>query len=68
MINLHGRGNPGEEPGAAPPRTRRRLPLCIAEVREVPGPPAPPPLPGHLCEECLDAPAVLVLHHSGFDE
>jgi len=54
-------GNPGEEPGTAPPRTHRRLPLRIAEVREVPAPPVPPPLPGHLCEQCLDAPAVMVV-------
>src|ERR671929_1088200 len=55
------RGSPGEEPGAGPPQTRRRLPLRIAEVREVPAAPAPTPLPGHLCEQCLDAPAVLVV-------
>jgi hypothetical protein len=60
MIDLHVRGRPGEEPGA-PPRTRRRLPLRIAEVREVQAPPAPTPLPGYLCEQCLDAPAVLVV-------
>jgi len=65
MINLHVIGNPGEEPGAAPPWTRRRLPLRIAEVREVQAPPAPTPLPGHLCEQCLDAPAVLVVPAPG---
>jgi hypothetical protein len=59
------RGNPGEEPEAAPPRTRRRLPLRIAEVREGQAPPAPTPLPGHLCEQCLDAPAVLVVPAPG---
>jgi hypothetical protein len=56
-----GSGSPGEEPGAGTPRTRRRLPLRIAEVREVQASPAPMPLPGHLCEQCLDAPAVLVV-------
>ena len=56
-----GSGSPGEEPGAGTPRTRRRLPLRIAEVREVQVSPAPTPLPGHLCEQCLDAPAVLVV-------
>ena len=38
MSDRHVRGNPGEEPEAAPPRTRRRLPLRIAEVREVQAP------------------------------
>jgi hypothetical protein len=65
MSDRHVRGNPGEEPEAAPPRTRRRLPLRIAEVREVQAPPAPTPLPGHLCEQCLDAPAVLVVPAPG---
>ena len=65
MSDRQGRGNPGEEPGAAPSRTRRRLPLRIAEVREVQVPPAPTPLPGHLCEQCLDAPAVLVIPAPG---
>src|SRR5512145_3194998 len=65
MIDLHGRGSPGAEPGAAPPRTRRRLPLRIAEVREGQTPPAPASLPGHLCEACLDAPAVLVVPAPG---
>ncbi len=61
MIHRHVQGSPGEEPGAGTPRTRRRLPLRIAEVREVQASPAPTPLPGHLCEECLDAPAILVV-------
>jgi hypothetical protein len=61
MIHLHGRDSPSEEPGAEIPRTRRPLPLHIAEVREVQAPPGSTPLPGHLCEECLDAPAVLVV-------
>ena len=61
MIHRNVRGSPGEEPGAETPRTRRRLPLRIAEIREVQAPPAPAPLPGHLCEQCLDAPAVLVV-------
>jgi len=65
MIDLHVIGSPGEEPGAAPPRTRRRLPLRIAEVWEVQAPPVPTPLPGHLCEQCLDAPAVLVVPAPG---
>lgn len=61
MINRHMSNSPDEEPEAGTPKTRRRLPLRIAEVREVPAPPAPTPLPGHLREECLDAPAVLVV-------
>jgi hypothetical protein len=66
MCPRPGSGRSGEEPGAAPPsRTRRRLSLRIAEVREVQPPPAPPPLPGHLCEACLDAPAVLVVPAPG---
>lgn len=55
------RGRPHEDPGAETPRAHHRLPLHIAEVREGQGPPAPPPLPGYLCEQCLDAPAVLVV-------
>ncbi len=46
MSDRHVIGNPGEEPEAAPPRTRRRLPLRIAEVREVQAPPALTPLSG----------------------
>jgi hypothetical protein len=65
MSDRHGRGSPDAEPGAGTPRTHRRLPLRIAEIQEVPGPPAPPPLPGHLCEACLDAPAVLVVPAPG---
>jgi len=60
MSDWHMRNSLEEDPGAGTPRTRRRLPLRIAEIQEVQVPPAPPPLPGHLCEECLDAPAVLV--------
>jgi hypothetical protein len=65
MIDLHVRGSPGEEPEAGTPRTRRHLPLRIAEVQEGQGPIGPPPLPGHLCEACLDAPAVLVVPAPG---
>ena len=65
MIDRHAIGSPSEEPGAGTPRTRRRLPLRIAEIQEVQVPPAPPPLPGHLCEACLDAPAVLVVPAPG---
>ena len=65
MIHLHVLGSPGAAPGAAPPRTRRRLSLRIAEVWEVQASPAPTPLPGHLCEQCLDAPAVLVVPAPG---
>jgi hypothetical protein len=61
MIHFNVIGNSGEEPGAGTPQTRRRLPLRIAEVREVQASPALTPLPGHLCEQCLDAPAVLVV-------
>ena len=65
MSNWHVIGSTGAEPGAGTPRTRRRLPLHIAEIQEVQTPPAPPPLPGHLCEACLDAPAVLVVPAPG---
>ena len=65
MSDRHVIGSPGAEPGAGTPRTRRRLPLRIAEIQEVQAPPAPPPLPGHLCEACLDAPAVLVVPAPG---
>jgi hypothetical protein len=65
MIHLHMIGSPGQEPGARTARTRRRLPLRIAEIREGQAPPAPTPLPGHLCEACLDAPAVLVVPAPG---
>ncbi|HSX80404.1 MAG TPA: hypothetical protein VLQ80_17760 [Candidatus Saccharimonadia bacterium] len=61
MIHLHVSGSPGEEPEAGTPRTRRRLPLRIAEILEEQGPLVPTPLPGHLCEQCLDAPAVLLV-------
>ena len=33
MIHHHGRGSPGAEPVVGTPRTRRRLPLRIAESR-----------------------------------
>jgi len=65
MIDRHVSSSPDTEPEAGTPRTHRRLPLRIAEIREVQAPPAPTPLPGHLCEECLDAPAVLVVPAPG---
>ena len=65
MIHRNVLGSPCEEPGAETPQTRRRLPLRIAEVREAQAPPGPTPLPGHLCEQCLDAPAVLVVPAPG---
>jgi hypothetical protein len=65
MINLHVLGSPCEEPRAETSRTRRRLPLRIVEVQEVQVSPVPTPLPGHLCEQCLDAPAVLVVPAPG---
>jgi hypothetical protein len=61
MIHLNERGSPGEEPGAGAPQTHRRPPLRITEAQEGQGPLGPPPLPGYLCEQCLDAPAVLVV-------
>jgi hypothetical protein len=61
MSDRHVSSSPGAEPEAGTPRTRRRLPLRIAEVQDGQGPTGPPPLPGHLCEACLDAPAVLVV-------
>src|SRR2546427_10995344 len=65
MMHRPRTGSPGEEPRAETPQTHRRLPLRIAEVREVQDPPAPTPLPGHLCEQCLEAPAVLVVPAPG---
>jgi hypothetical protein len=65
MSDGHMRSSPSEKPGAGTPRTRRRLPLRIAEIRQEQAPPAPTPLPGHLCEECLDALAVLVVPAPG---
>src|SRR5256885_9163002 len=65
MMHRHRRCSPVEELRAETPQTRRRLPLRIAEVREVQDPPAPTPLPGHLCEQCLDAPTVLVVPAPG---
>ncbi len=65
MSDRHVTGSPSEEPEAGTPRTRRRLPLRIAEIREGQAAPAPTPLPGHLCEACLDAPAVLVVPAPG---
>ena len=61
MSDRHVRSSLGAEPGARTPRTRRRLPLRIGEIRQVQPPSVPTPLPGHLCEQCLDAPAVLVV-------
>jgi hypothetical protein len=61
MSERHVSSSPGEEPEAGTPRTRRRVPLRIAEVQEGQSPTGPLPLPGHLCEACLDAPAVLVV-------
>jgi len=61
MSHLNVRGSLGEEPRAETPQTPRCPPLRIAEVREVQASPAPSPLPGHLCEQCFDAPAVLVV-------
>ena len=65
MSDGYVRGRPGAEPEAGTPRTRRRVPLRIAEIQEGQTLPAPPPLPGHLCEACLDAPAVLVVPAPG---
>jgi hypothetical protein len=65
MSDWHVSGSTGAEPEAGTPRTRRRLPLRIAEIQEGSAPLAPPPLPGHLCEACLDAPAVLVVPAPG---
>ena len=65
MIHLNVIGVPREEPRSEPSRARPRIPLRIAEVRDVTGPPVAPPLPGHLCEQCLDAPAVVVVAAPG---
>ena len=65
MSDQHVSRSPDAEPGAGTPRMRHRLPLRIAESREGQAPSAPTPLPGHLCEACLDAPAVLVVPAPG---
>jgi len=66
MSDQHVSRSPDAEPGAGMPRMRHRLPLRIAEIREGQAPSAPTPLPGgHLCEACLDAPAVLVVPAPG---
>ena len=61
MIYLNVLGVQPAEPGAETFRERPYISLHIAEVREVKTPPVPQPLPGHLCEQCLDAPAVMVV-------
>jgi len=61
MIHLNMLGVQRAEPGAETLSDRPHIPLRIAEVREVKAPPVPQPLPGHLCEQCLDASAVVVV-------
>jgi hypothetical protein len=61
MIHLNMLGVQPAEPGAETLSDRPHIPLRIAEVREVKAPPVPQPLPGHLCEQCLDASAVVVV-------
>src|SRR5215831_3197382 len=61
MIYLNVLGVQPAEPGAETFRERPYISLHIAAVREVKTPPVPQPLPGHLCEQCLDAPAVMVV-------
>jgi len=60
MIHLHVPGVPRAEPEVEAPGTRR-ISLRIAEVRVTKAPPVVHPLPGHLCEQCLDAPAVVIV-------
>src|SRR5262249_61729665 len=61
MIHFNVIGVPREAPGTETARTRPLLLLPIAEVRESPTSPGTQPIPGHLCEQCLDAPAVRVV-------
>jgi hypothetical protein len=57
MIHLNVRGSPG--PGR--PRRAAVSPSASPRSRKGRAPSGPRPLPGHLCEQCLDAPAVLVV-------
>ncbi len=61
MIHLNMLGVQRAEPSTETLSDRPYIPLHVAEVREVKAPPGPQPLPGHLCEQCLDAPAVVVV-------
>ena len=61
MIHLNMLGVQRAEPGAETLSDRPHIPLHIAEFRKVKAPPVHQPLPGHLCEQCLDAPAVVVV-------
>jgi len=61
MMPLNMIGVPREAPGAETPSNRLPIPLHIAEVRASTAPPVAQPIPGHLCEECLDAPAVALV-------
>jgi hypothetical protein len=68
MIHLNMLGVPPAQPGAETRSAHPRIPLQIAAVREVKAPPVPRPLPGYLCEQCLDAPAVVVVPAPGGGE
>jgi hypothetical protein len=59
MMHLNVRGVPRAESEASQPRAHPPIPLQIAAVRDIKA--VPQPLPGHLCEQCLDAPAVVVV-------
>ena len=61
MIHLNVIGVPREAMGAETPSDRLPIPLRIAEVRAITAPPVTQPIPGHLCEQCLDAPAVVLV-------
>jgi hypothetical protein len=61
MIHLNVIGVPREATGAETPSDRLPIPLRIAEVRAITAPPVAQPIPGHLCEQCLDAPAVVLV-------
>ena len=61
MMPLNMIGVPSEAAGAETPSNRLPILLYIAEVRVSTTPPVAQPIPGHLCEECLDAPAVALV-------
>ena len=61
MMPLNMIGVPREATGAETSSNRLPIPLHIAEDRASTTPPVAQPIPGHLCEECLDAPAVALV-------
>jgi hypothetical protein len=60
---------PRSEPASFPPRRPRRGPLSRpAHGTPIASAPRATPLPGSLCEQCLDAPAVAVVVAPGGED